>query len=88
MVIVSMIFLVRISSSAEGIPNRGSTSTTLTSTFTTMCFRVCIDGRSISARPSLAFGEFQTIMEREIRNLDDHGVDIYHLQDMCASVRT
>ena len=64
MVTVSMTFLVRMSSKSEGIPKRGSSLSSLKSwIFTTMCFRVCIEGRSMSARLGLTSRGSLTRME-------------------------
>jgi hypothetical protein len=41
-----------------------------------MCFRVCIDGRNMSARRCLTLHEPQTITEQAIKNFDDYGEDI------------
>jgi hypothetical protein len=79
MVTVSMIFLVRMSSNAEGISKRGSSLTPnvpVISIKRAMCFRVCIDGRNMSARRCLTLHEPQTITEQAIKNFDDYGEDI------------
>jgi hypothetical protein len=80
MMTVSMIFLVRMSSNAEGIPKRGSSSAHTTVSVTLknreMCFRVRIDGRNMSARRCLTLHEPQTITEQAIKNFDDYGEDI------------
>src|ERR1700678_4415640 len=47
MVMLSMMFLVRISTSLEGIISRGSTVMSLTRRTTSMCLSVCVDGRNM-----------------------------------------
>ena len=63
MAIVSMIFLERMSLNSERMSNRGSSLSSLTQIFTEMCFKVCIDGRSISLRLGLTFCGSRTGME-------------------------
>ena len=69
MVTVSKIFLLRMSSNSERIPNRGSFKLPPSTLFifTKMCFRVAIDSCSMSAKPGLGSGS-QTRMGRAIRN--------------------
>ena len=72
-----MIFLLRMYSNysnSEGIPIRGSLPPS-TLIFTTIFFRVCIDGRSVPARLGLTIRGLPTINERAIRNIDDHSED-------------
>ena len=54
---------------SEGIPNRGSLPPS-TLIFTTICFRVCIDDRSVSARLGLTIRGLPTIKEQAITNID------------------
>ena len=81
MVTVSMIFLVLMSSNSEAIIPSEELSPSkrirVLTVLKAMCFRVCIDGRSMPERLScLIFRGSETRMERGIRNLYDLGEDI------------
>ena len=80
MVTVSMMFLARMSSNSERIPNTGRklSSFSLTWIFREMRFRVSIDGCSMLARLGLIFRRSKTRIERAIRKSDDQGQDITH----------